>query len=177
MAVAREDLISPDVGPRKGPDLSPAMIPLQMPGDCVFCDLQGLRRDSVVCVENDLALFGNLEDGDALSASGIIVPKAHRETVFDLTPEEIEATFALLREVRPILDERYRPDGYNVGWNCYATGGQFIPHAHLHVLLRFDDEPRAGHGIRWWLRQPENRRPAPSACGQGRRDIGPPAAH
>lgn len=140
--------------------------------DCIFCDLEGFRRASVVFAENDLALFGNLEDGDALSGSGVIVPKTHRETVFDLTPDEVAAIFALLREVHPILDERYRPDGFNIGWNCYAVGGQFIPHAHLHVLLRFADEPRAGRGIRWWLRQPENRRPNPSSPGQARRDIG-----
>jgi len=42
-----------------------------------------------------------------------------------------------------------------------------------HVLLRFADEPRAGCGIRWWLKQPENRRPDPGATGDGRRDIGP----
>jgi hypothetical protein len=71
--------------------------------DCAFCDLDGFRRDSVVLLENELALFGNLEDGD--------------------------------------------------------------------VLLRFADEPRAGYGIRWWLRQPENRRPDPAAPGTGRRDF------
>ena len=140
--------------------------------DCVFCDVEGLRRESVVFAENDLAAFGNLEAGDALNGSGVIVPKAHRETVFDLTADELAATFALLREVRPVLEERFRPDGFNIGWNCYAVGGQFIPHAHLHVLLRFADEPRAGHGIRWWLRQADNRRADPAAPGAGRRDIG-----
>ena len=29
---------------------------------CIFCDLAGLRRDSVVFCENDLAVFGNRED-------------------------------------------------------------------------------------------------------------------
>lgn len=137
---------------------------------CVFCDQEGFRRDSVVFRENTLALFGNLEDGDALSGSGLIVPKAHKETVFDLSSDEISAIFALLSEVRPLLEARYNPDGFNIGWNCFGTAGQAIPHAHMHVLLRFGDEPRAGYGIRWWLRQPENRRPDASAPGTGRRD-------
>ena len=140
--------------------------------ECTFCHLESFRRGSVVFAENDFAVFGNQEHEDALSGSGVIVPKAHRETVFDLTAEEIEATFALLQEVRPILDSRYRPDGFNIGWNCYAAGGQVTPHAHLHVLLRFSDEPRAGHGIRWWLKQRENRRLNPLSPGQGRHDIG-----
>jgi len=137
---------------------------------CTFCDQDGFRRDSVIFVENELALFGNLEDGGALSGSGVIVPKAHKETVFDLSRHEVAATFDLLSKARPLLEKRYRPDGFNIGWNCFGTGGQEVPHAHMHVLLRFADEPRAGYGIRWWLRQPENRRPDPSAMGTGRRD-------
>ena len=93
-----------------------------------------------------------------LIGSGIIVPKNHRETVFDLTPEELEETFKILKEVRERVDELYKPQGYNVGWNCYPVGGQFIPHAHLHVIPRFDDEPLAGKGIRHHLKQESNKR-------------------
>uniref|UniRef100_UPI003D23A253 HIT family protein n=1 Tax=Kroppenstedtia sanguinis TaxID=1380684 RepID=UPI003D23A253 len=56
------------------------------------------------------------------------------------------------------MDEQYQPDGYNVGWNCRETGGQSIPHAHLHVIPRFTDEHHAGKGIRHWLKQKDNRR-------------------
>jgi diadenosine tetraphosphate (Ap4A) HIT family hydrolase len=142
--------------------------------DCVFCDIDGFRAESAIVVENELALFGNLEQGDALNGSSVIVPKAHRETVFDLTAEELAASFELLREVRSLLKDRYDPDGFNIGWNCFGTGGQSIPHAHMHVLLRFADEPKAGRGIRWWLRQPDNRRSDPSAPGRGRRDFQTP---
>jgi histidine triad (HIT) family protein len=114
-------------------------------------------------------MFFNSEDleGEFLRGSGAIIPKAHRPTVFELTPDEIVATFELLRQARPLLDERYKPDGFNIGWNCYAAGGGG-PHAHLHLLLRFWDEPKAGQGIRWPLRQPDNRRPR-SGCSGTRR--------
>ena len=87
---------------------------------CLFCDIEGFRADSVLFAENELALFGNREAGDALNGSGVIVPKAHKPTVFDLSPEEISATFALLRQVRPLLEHRYNPDGFNVGWIALA---------------------------------------------------------
>jgi diadenosine tetraphosphate (Ap4A) HIT family hydrolase len=110
---------------------------------CTFCDIEGFRATSVLLLENELCLFANSDDG-----SGVIVPKAHRPTVFELTPAEVSATFELLNAARPLLDERYRPDGYTIGWNCYAAAGQVVPHAHLHVLLRFAGEPNAGVGIR-----------------------------
>ena len=57
-----------------------------------------------------------------------------------------------------MLDEQYGPAGYNVGWNNGAVAGQSVFHAHMHVIPRFADEPFAGRGIRYWLKQEDNRR-------------------
>jgi diadenosine tetraphosphate (Ap4A) HIT family hydrolase len=122
-----------------------------------------------VLVENELCLCASSRGEEILPGSAVIVPKAHRPTVFDLSRDELAATFALLHEARPLLEARYRPDGFTIGWNCYAASGQSIPHAHMHVLLRFADEPKAGRGLRWWLKQPDNRRPDPRAPGGGDR--------
>lgn len=137
--------------------------------DCDFCDLDAFRTGSTLVVENDLCLFANSDEGEngALIGSGVIIPKQHRETVFDLTAEEIASTFTLLAEARQVLDDRYQPDGYTVGWNSYPASGQAVMHAHLHVLVRFLDEPESGHGIRWHLKQATNRRPDPMALGGG----------
>jgi len=86
----------------------------------------------------------------ALRGSGVIIPVRHAETVFDLTQEEVCATFELLKQVKLWMDDQYHPDGYNAGWNCGAA-------AHLHVMPRFRQEPYAGRGIRYWLKQAENR--------------------
>jgi hypothetical protein len=42
----------------------------------------------------------------------------------------------------------------------------------LPVPLRFADEPKAVQGMRWWLKQPDNRRPDPRATGWGQRSFG-----
>ena len=93
-----------------------------------------------------------------LVGSGIIVPVRHRETVFDLIPEEWEATLALLHEVKALVDGEYAPHGYNLGWNCGRVAGQAVFHARLHVIPRHADEPLAGKSIRYWLKQDANRR-------------------
>ena len=64
---------------------------------------------------------------------------------------------ALAHFLKAQLDARWRPDGYNVGWNCGAAGGQTVMHAHLHVIPRFAREPLAGQGIRAWLKSDANR--------------------
>jgi diadenosine tetraphosphate (Ap4A) HIT family hydrolase len=90
----------------------------------------------------------------------LICPRAHRATVFDLDAEEWNEMQVLLTSVRSLIDERVAPDGYNVGWNVFPVGGQRVAHAHLHVVPRWSDEPLAGKGIRWWIKQPNNRRPS-----------------
>jgi len=93
-----------------------------------------------------------------LDGAGVIIPKSHRETVFDLTEDEWRDTFALMQQVKALLDNQYAPDGYNIGWNCGQVGGQEVLHAHLHVIPRYQDEPFAGKGMRYWLKQETNRR-------------------
>ena len=97
--------------------------------------------------------------GSVLLGSGMIIPKAHKETVFNLSEEEWLDAFEMLNIVRAYLDESLNPDGYNIGWNCYPVGGQTVGHVHMHVIPRFKDEPLAGKGIRHHLKQEINMRP------------------
>jgi diadenosine tetraphosphate (Ap4A) HIT family hydrolase len=134
-----------------------------MKAPCPFCPPH-LRVDKIV-LENGLCYF--LQEAvpsgvvpPVLFGAGLIIPKAHRETVFDLTEAEWRATYALLQGARELLDRLVAPQGYNVGWNVGSTGGQEVFHAHLHVIPRHADEPYAGRGIRYWLKQEENRRRA-----------------
>jgi diadenosine tetraphosphate (Ap4A) HIT family hydrolase len=122
-----------------------------------MCRLSENPDQKLIFGNGTVMFLQNEKEQGALRGSGVIIPVRHAETVFDLKPEEMAATFALLKDVKAWMDERYRPDGYNVGWNCGAVGGQIAMHAHLHVIPRFRQEPYAGRGIRYWLKQPANR--------------------
>ena len=87
------------------------------------------------------------------------MPKAHRETPFDMTDDEWVSTRRLLRQLRDEVEATVAPEGWNVGWNVGGVGGQTVGHAHCHLVPRVEDELYAGRGIRWWFKQPENRRP------------------
>lgn len=123
---------------------------------CKFCDINQYPGHEVV-FRNELVLFTHNEKHQgSLKHSGVIIPIAHRATVFDLTLDEFEASFHMLHEVKRYMDEELRPDGYNVGWNCGEVGGQQVFHAHLHVIPRFRQEPLAGMGIRTYLKSEAN---------------------
>jgi len=123
---------------------------------CQFCPAS--INPTEIVLENSLCLF--LQNESAVSAgSGLIIPRLHRETLFDLSPEEWTATFELLSRARDYLEVQHHPDGYNLGWNCDSVGGQKGFHAHLHIIARFRDERFAGRGIRYWFVLEENKRP------------------
>ena len=125
---------------------------------CPLCNPE-MIEDQKAVLSNEHCLFLQMPQ-KVLKGSGLIVPREHRPTVFDLTEEEWHATFSLLKEVKKWLDDMDRPDGYTIGWNSGETGGQHIFHAHLHVIPRFQDEPYAGRGIRSWLKEIDNMRPS-----------------
>ena len=124
--------------------------------DCVLCSIEEDSQQQVILSNKYCIFLQKLQE--VLIASGIIVPKEHRKTVFDLSHQEWNATFELLQEVKVYLDNKYNPNGYNIGWNVGNVGGQEIFHAHLHVIPRYEDEPMSGKGIRYWIKQPENKR-------------------
>ncbi|QHE51851.1 HIT family protein [Pontibacillus sp. HMF3514] len=126
--------------------------------DCVLCNINQDPEQQIL-LENDHCLYiQKLSEQEVLEGSGLIIPKNHVETAFDLSSKEWSATKELMDQAKTMLDETYAPDGYSVGWNVYPIGGQHIPHAHLHIIPRFKDEPYAGRGIRYWMKQKENKR-------------------
>jgi diadenosine tetraphosphate (Ap4A) HIT family hydrolase len=126
---------------------------------CPFCP-PALAAATII-FQNDHCFF--LPNREQIPAgSGLIIPHAHRETPFDLSAAEWAATYGLLQRAKAFLDAEFAPDGYNIGWNCGAVGGQEVFHVHLHVIPRYADEPLAGKGIRYWIKQEANRRPRAS---------------
>lgn len=130
--------------------------------ECPLCDLGSLKTTDRF-IEHDLCVYTSNSHWKAgersetiLPGSGIIIPREHKTSPFELSSEEWTATQVLLLEVKALIDSEFAPDGYNVGWNVERAGGQELAHAHLHVIPRYADEPFAGRGIRSWLKQPEN---------------------
>ncbi|HJJ71894.1 MAG TPA: HIT family protein, partial [Methanocorpusculum sp.] len=55
--------------------------------------------------------------------------------------------FLLISEAKQMLDEKFSPDGYNIGINCGEAAGQTIFHVHVHLIPRYTgdvENPRGG---------------------------------
>lgn len=102
---------------------------------------------------NDLA-FAIFDKYPVNDGHILVIPRRLTPTWFEATPQEQLAIMNLVEEAKAILDERYQPDGYNIGINVGEAAGQTVMHLHVHVIPRFFgdmDDPRGGvrHVIPW----------------------------
>jgi diadenosine tetraphosphate (Ap4A) HIT family hydrolase len=82
----------------------------------------------------------------------LVMPRRHAMSWGELTADEKAALTAGVDAVRALIDERYQPHAYNVGYNDGPAAGQTIMHFHVHVIPRYQGDvldPRGG--VRWVL--------------------------
>ena len=118
---------------------------------CRFCLDNKLLLDEPILSRGRFFLLGTIDP--ARRAQVMIVPHRHVETPFELGADEWLEMGIMLDLAREHLAQ-FSPEGFTVGWNVGAVAGQEVFHAHLHVIGRFADEPRAGTGIHAALRAP-----------------------
>lgn len=97
-------------------------------------------------LENNLAV-ARFDDFPVNKGHLEIIPKRHIKDWWETTLEERIAIFNLLDEAKKIVDEKYNPDGYNIGMNLGEKAGQSIMHLHIHLIPRYTGDvknPRGG---------------------------------
>jgi len=111
--------------------------------ECVFCQKQ--KEEKILF--DRLVWKAVLDEYPVSEGHTLIIPKEHVKTYFDLSDSQKESLHYAIEEVKRILDDRYHPQGYNIGINCGEVAGQTIPHCHIHIIPRYEgdvENPRGG---------------------------------
>lgn len=124
-----------------------------MDKNCPFCKAES-TREIIASSLLSIAFF----DGFPVSPGhALIIPRRHVASLFDLTKEEKQDMINLAESVRIIIDEKYHPDGYNLGVNVGEVAGQSIFHVHMHVIPRYKgDVPNPRGGVRGVIPDKQN---------------------
>jgi ATP adenylyltransferase len=68
----------------------------------------------------------------------MVAPFEHLSSITDLDPETVGEMMALAQQAMRLLEQRYEPHGYNVGFNQgRVAGAGFEHHIHMHVVPRW----------------------------------------
>lgn len=77
----------------------------------------------------------------------LVIPYRHFASYFDINDEELVELWSLVKMGKEAVEERYQPDGYNIGINVGEAAGQSIHHLHIHVIPRYRgdvENPKGG---------------------------------
>lgn len=116
-----------------------------MNNNCPFCKVESERE----IIESSLLSVAFYDGFPVSPGHALIIPKRHVSSFFDLSKEERQDLLNLADSVKRILEERYHPDGYNIGINVGEAAGQSIFHVHMHLIPRYQgDVPSPRGGVR-----------------------------
>ena len=105
--------------------------------ECVFCDIVAGRNPHEIIYE-DAEYLGFLDRYPLNPGHTQFIPKKHVRWVWDMEKQEIGFLFMKLRRVAKALQKVFDTE-----WVIADTGGIGVPHAHVHLVPRFEDD---GHG-------------------------------
>lgn len=111
--------------------------------NCPFCNLDS----KVELITETATAVAFLDSFPVNQGHTLIVPKRHITDYFELSIHEQRALWLVVNRCKAIIQERYNPDGFNVGINVGKSAGQSIFHVHIHLIPRYNgdvENPRGG---------------------------------
>ena len=70
----------------------------------------------------------------------LVVPKEAHERLGDIPAEEAAAVWTAVQELVPQIEAAVDADATTVGVNDGEAAGQEVPHAHVHIVPRFEGD-------------------------------------
>ena len=107
--------------------------------DCIFCVKSEADDDEAnLIVHRGEHCFVILNKFPYTNGHLMIAPYDHLASIADLDPETLAEMMALSQHAVGVLDEKYEPHGYNVGFNQGRVAGAGVEHhIHMHVVPRW----------------------------------------
>jgi len=107
--------------------------------DCIFCKIiKGEVPNYTVYEDDDVLAF--LDIFPHAKGHTVVIPKKHIERIEELDESSAGALLLAIKKITKKIDEVLHPDGYNIGWNDGKSAGQVVPHLHIHIMPRWEND-------------------------------------
>ncbi|MFX1672735.1 HIT family protein [Paraburkholderia sp. A2WS-5] len=101
----------------------------------IFAKLLRGEIPSIKLCESDAALA--IMDVMPQSEGHVLVlPKEPAEEIYELSPEAVAASMAMVQKVAAAVRKSLAPDGLMIAQFNGAAAGQTVPHVHFHLIPR-----------------------------------------
>lgn len=112
--------------------------------DCIFCKIV---KGEIPCskVYEDENIFAFLDIAPVHKGHTLVIPKKHFETILDIPEQELKELILAVKKVAIAVEKGVDADGFVVTMSNKKAAGQVVPHAHFHIIPRFEDD-----GLKHW---------------------------
>lgn len=114
--------------------------------DCIFCKIVNGEIPGAKVFENE-HVMAFLDISQVTKGHTLVIPKVHKENLYELTPEIASEVFKVAPEIANAIKEAFHPVGLNVLNNNGEKAGQSVFHFHMHLIPRYGEGD--GFGAVW----------------------------
>jgi len=106
---------------------------------CLFCKIAAHEIPSALVYEDDKVL-AFLDLFPATRGHTLVMPKEHYETVYTLPPDIGGHLMGVAIKIANSIKGQFKPAGLNMVQSNGEFAGQIIPHFHLHLIPRYEND-------------------------------------
>lgn len=107
--------------------------------ECIFCKILDEEIPARTVYEDEHVL-AFLDVNPLTPGHTLVIPKIHTERIHQMDPHQAARYFQPVPRVVEAVETATGTDAATLAWNDGKAAGQEVPHAHLHIVPRTDDD-------------------------------------
>jgi histidine triad (HIT) family protein len=120
-----------------------------MSKSCIFCSIMAGKEPGTV-VYRDLNFLVIMDKYPINPGHTLVMPVKHYEDLLHMPSAEVGKLHSLVPTIAKAVVSAVKADGFNIGQNNGIAANQIVPHVHVHIVPRFNDDSPDG---RWPARR------------------------
>lgn len=106
---------------------------------CVFCKIINNEIPSYKVYEDE-NVIAILDISQATIGHTLVIPKAHFESMLDISEEVLSNVFMVVKKVTKQLEKTLNICDFNILNNVGSVAGQTVNHFHVHIIPRREND-------------------------------------
>jgi histidine triad (HIT) family protein len=108
--------------------------------DCLFCKIAAGEMDAQI-VDEDERTMAFMDINPATRGHALVIPRTHAADLHEVSGEDLAACASAAQRLAGRARDRLGADGVNLLNSTGRAAWQTIPHFHVHVIPRYQDDP------------------------------------
>jgi histidine triad (HIT) family protein len=114
-----------------------------MSKSCIFCAIIAGQEPGTLVYRNTNFLV-IMDKYPINPGHTLVIPMKHYEDLLHMPSAEVGKLHSLVPEIARAVVSAVKADGFNVGQNNGIAANQIVPHVHVHIVPRFNDDSPDG---------------------------------